>query len=288
MTPLRQRMTEDMQLRGLSPNTQRSYLSYVSLLARHYGCSPDQLTEDDLRDYFLYLQNERKLSQRSCQAHLSGIKFLYTFTLKREWPVFNLLRPKPEKKMPVVLSVEEVGQILGSVRRPHYRACLNTIYACGLRVGEAARLRVSEIDSTRMQLHINQGKGNKDRRVPLTDHTLQELRTFWTTHRNPVWLFPRLLHRKVDPLAKTPISTRSIERAFKAALRDSEITKDATVHTLRHSWATHLLESGVSLRLIQIWLGHSSIRSTARYTHLTQTLEANAADQLNSLVTALA
>jgi integrase/recombinase XerD len=287
MTPLRQRMTEDMQLRGLSYNTQRNYLSHVTQLAKHYGRSPDQITEDEIRDYFLYLQNERKLSQGSCRAILSAVKFLYTFTLKREWPVFDLLRPKPEKKLPAVLSIDEVRQVLGCVRRPHYRACLNTIYVCGLRVSEGARLRVGEIDSSRMQLHINQGKGNKDRRVPLTEHTLEELRTFWATHHNPIWLFPALLHRKIDPLATTHMTKRSIERAFKAALRDSGITKEATVHTLRHSWATHLLEVGVSLRLIQIWLGHGSIRSTAKYTHLTRTLETGAADHLNNLVAAL-
>ena len=288
MTRLRQRMSEDMQLRGLSANTQKNYLSHVTQLAKYYEQSPDQITEEDLRAYFLYLQNERGLSQGSCRAALSAIKFLFTFTLKREWKIFDLLRPKTEKKLPVVLSVEEVSHLLSCVRRPHYKACLNTIYACGLRVSEAARLRVSEIDSTRMQLHINQSKGNKDRRVPLPKRTLEELRTFWSSHRNPIWLFPALLHRKVDPLATTHMTKRSIERAFKAALEDSGITKVATVHTLRHSWATHLLEAGLSLRLIQVWMGHGSIRSTAKYTHLTRQLESGATDELNALVDALA
>lgn len=287
MTPLRQRMIEDMQLRGLSPNTQKTYLHQVSLLAQHYGCSPDQITEEEIRAYFLYLRNERQLSQGSCRIALSAIKFLFTFTLKREWTIFDLLRPRTEKKLPVVLSVEEVRHLLGCVRRPHYRVCLSTIYACGLRVSEGTRLRVSDIDSSRMQLHIHQSKGNKDRRVPLPQHTLEQLRAFWTTHRNPVWLFPALLHRQVDPLAKTPMTQRSLERAFKAALEESGISKAATVHTLRHSWATHLLEAGISLRLIQMWLGHGSIRSTAQYTHLTQKFADSATHELNALIDAL-
>jgi integrase len=192
MPPLRQRMIADMQLRGLSTNTQRTYLHQVTQLASYYGRSPEEITEEEVRDYFLYLQNERQLSQGSRRVAFTAIKFLYTLTMQHEWKIFNLLRFKAEKKLPVVLSREEVRHLLGCVRRPHYRACLSTIYACGLRISEGSGLRVKDVDSPRMQLHINQSKGKKDRSVPLPQRTLEQLRIFWTIHRNPIWLFPAL------------------------------------------------------------------------------------------------
>ena len=284
MTPLRQRMIEDIQLRGLSPKTQRAYVRAVRQLAEYYHRSPDQIGEEELRAYFLYLKNEKHLSRSSCTVALCGLKFFYEYTLKRRWPVFQLIRPKKEKKLPVVLSTEEVWQILSCLRRPHYRVCLSTIYACGLRISEGAGLQVRDIDSARMQVHVHLGKGNKDRYVPLPAQTVEQLRRFWVTHRHPVWLFPARTRGGVQFEATTAMSSEGVSEAFKAALAESGINKAATVHTLRHSWATHLLEAGVHLRLIQLWLGHSSPKTTAMYTHLTRKAEEVALATLNELI----
>jgi len=280
-------MIEDMQLRGLSTHTQRGYVRAVHELAVYYNKSPDQVSEEELRSYFLHLKDERKLSRSSCTVVLCGIKFFVEYTLKREMPVFERIRPKKEKKQPVILSREEVYDILSRIRLHHHRVCLSTIYACGLRISEGAGLQVSHIDSARMQLHIHAGKGNKDRRVPLPEQSLQNLRQLWATHRHPVWLFPGPRRGSLMPEAQKAVSTRAVSDAFKAALVESSVSKAATVHTLRHSWATHLLEEGVHLRLIQQWLGHSSPQTTARYTHLTQRAVAQAIAQLNELLAGL-
>jgi len=284
MTPLRQRMIEDMQLRGLAAHTQRAYVRAVRDLAVYTNKSPEQISEGELRSYFLYLKDERKLSRSSCTIALCGVKFFYEYTLKQEMPVLERIRPIREKKQPVILSRGEVQDILSRVRLAHYRVCLSTIYACGLRISEGTGLQVSHIDGARKQLHIRSGKGNKDRRIPLPEQSLIQLRQLWVTHRHPVWLFPKRNRGGVIPGAKSAMSTEAVAVAFKAALAESAVTKAATVHTLRHSWATHLLEAGVHLRLIQQWLGHSSLNTTAHYTHLTQQAEALAALQVNDLI----
>jgi len=264
-TPLRQKMIEDMQLRGFAVRTQEAYLSAVILLARHYQKSPDQINEEELRQYFLYLKNEKHAARNTCTIALCGIKFFFQHTLGRDWKTFDFLRPAREKKLPVVLSTAEVRSILGRVRRYHYRVCLSTIYACGLRLQEGLHLQVSHIDSDRLLLHICHGKGGKDRYVPLPKPILDLLRQYWVTHRNPLWLFPSISQSGNDPMEAS-----GVQRAFRAALHESGISKPATIHTLRHSWATHLLEAGVNLRIIQEYLGHASPSTTAIYTHLTQ------------------
>ena len=287
MTPLRKRMIEDMQLRGLSEGTQKVYISVVRDLAHYYNKSPDQISDEQLRLYFLYLKDEKKLARSTCTVAISGIKFLYDYTLKRNWPVLDLVRPKKKHKQPVILSQDEVYRILACVEQVHYQTCLKMIYVCGLRVSEGVGLQVSHIDSARLQLHLRDTKGGKDRRVPLPNQILKELRHLWRTHRNPVWVFPKRDRRDVLPNAEGSMSTKSISRAFKMALGQSGVTKAATIHTLRHSWATHLLEAGVHLRLIQLWLGHSSLRTTAHYLHLSQKVEAVAVSQLNEFVARL-
>jgi site-specific recombinase XerD len=272
-------MMEDMQLRGLSEGTQETYIRVVRQLAEHYGRSPDQLSQEELRRYFLYLKNERRLSRSSCTQVLSALKFLYEQTLRREWPILGFVRPAPERKLPVILSVEEVRQVLGCLRQPHYRVCLSTIYACGLRLLEGVRLQVGDIDSGRMVLHVRGGKGNKDRYVPLPEDSLRQLRQHWLRHRQPVWLFPGR-----ELAASQPMDESGVQKAFRAGLRDSGINKAASVHTLRHSYATHLLEAGVNLRQIQSYLGHSSLSTTALYTHLTQKTEVNAIETINQLM----
>jgi integrase/recombinase XerD len=286
MTPLRQRMIEDMQLRGFSARTQECYVAAVRQLAGHYHRSPDRLTEEDLRQYFLYLANEKKVARATATIALCGIKFFYEQTLGRHWTTLRFVRPQREKKLPVVLSREEVRRILAEVRSAVYRACLTTIYACGLRLLEGARLQVADVDSARMLLHIH-GKGKKDRYVPLPEPTLQLLRAHWRTHRSPVWLFPApTRHGLEHSLAHDggPVTRSSLQSAFRAALKRSGIAKRARVHTLRHSYATHLLEAGVNLRIIQDNLGHGSARTTQLYTHLTREVRATLTDPLNQLM----
>ena len=282
MTELRQRMLENMQLRGLAPKTQAAYLRAVRQLAQYYSKSPDQITQEELRDYFLYLKNEKQVSRSACTVALCGIKFFYEHTLQRTWVLFDLVRPPKENKLPVVLSHDEVRRILNQVHKYAYRVCLSTIYACGLRLGEGSRLQVGDVDSERMCLNVRNSKGNKDRYVPLPETTLRLLRAFWTTHRHAVWLFPGQSH------TNKPICPTGIQRAFKLALQSSGVKKAATVHTLRHSWATHLLEAGINLRFIQLWLGHKSLKTTAIYTHLTRPAATIATTTINDLMADLA
>ena len=283
MTPLRQRMTEDMQLAGYSSKTQQAYVGAVRQLFAHFNCTPAQLTEEQLREYFLYLANERKVSRPTATIALCGIKFFYQRTLQRDWTTLGLVRPRPEKKLPVVLSREEVHRILEQVHTPVYRACLKTIYSGGLRLREGSHLQITDIDSGRMFLHIH-GKGGKDRYVPLADRTLKLLREFWTTHRSRPWLFPAT-SRGVKPGGPIgPLTDSSLQKAFKRAVAAAGISKRAHIHSLRHSYATHLLEMGVNLRIIQENLGHGSARTTQIYTHLTAEARAAMMDPLNELM----
>lgn len=285
MTELRKRMIESLQLRGLSERTQESYVRAVRQLAEHFHKSPDLISEEELRQYFLYIKNVKKWSRPTTTIALCGIKFFFEFTLNKEFTILSLVRPAPEKKLPVILSQEEVRKILSCIRLPRYRVCLTTIYSCGLRLQEGTHLQVPDIDSARMMLHIRHGKGNKDRYVPLPQSTLEGLRQYWKTHRNPIWLFPSEGRAHLN-LAKAtePIHHSGVQEAFHAALKDSHINKRASVHTLRHSWATHLLEGGVNLRLIQEYLGHSSPATTSLYTHLTARAEQLGADIINRLI----
>jgi site-specific recombinase XerD len=267
-------MIETLQLRGYSERTRECYLRAVSQLARHYHKSPDLITDEGLRQYFLYLKNVKKYSRAASTIAICGIKFFFEKTLGKQFTTFELVRAPHEKKLPVILSVEEVLTILARVRLPRYRACLSTIYSCGLRLQEGTHIQVRDIDSARAMLHERHGKGGKDRYVPLPERTLELLREYWKTHRNPIWMFPSegkdhiALKKATEPMHKS-----SVQEAFRAALKETKINKAASVHTLRHSWATHLLEAGVNLRLIQEYLGHSSPQTTSIYTHLTARAE---------------
>jgi len=286
MTPLRQHMIEAMQLRGLAPRTQESYLAAVRQLARHYGKSPDCITEDQLRQYFLFLCNDKQLAPNTTNLAINAIKFFYTYTLRRPWPLRDLLRPPIPKKLPIVLAPEEIWRIIDHVRRSDYRVCLSVIYACGLRLLEGVQLQVSQIDSARMQLLIRGGKGNKDRAVPLPPRILTLLRAHWRLHRNPFWLFPGT-PRDGERHASVPMDESGLQKAFRHAVQAAGVTKHATIHSLRHSWATYLLESGVNVRMLQLWMGHASPTTTAIYTHLTQHAEQTAATALERLTAGL-
>ncbi|MBC8503380.1 MAG: site-specific integrase [Chloroflexi bacterium] len=288
MTIIRQRMIEDMQLRGLSGGTQELYVRAVRQLAEYYKKSPEIITEEEIRQYFIYLNNIKGVAQNTYGVALAGIKFIYRYTLRRQLTTFDLMRPRREKKLPVVLSVAEVGQILGQIRRFRYQVCLSTIYACGLRIQEGTLLQVGDIDSDRMLVHVRKGKGSKDRCVPLPERILGILRRYWITHRHEVWLYPVKTPAGVSlSEASHPMSVKGVQDAFRAALEESGVRKKATVHTLRHSWATHLLEAGISLRLIQGYLGHSSPATTAIYTHLTRKTDVMTVEAINQMLDAL-
>ena len=282
MTPLRQRMIEAMHLRGLSRRTRDSYISAVSQLARHYNTSPDLLSEDELRQYFLFLIVDRQLAPNTTNVALNAIKFFFIYTLRRPWPLRDLVRPPLPQKLPIVLTPQEIWRIIAQVRRPDYSVCLSVIAACGLRLLEGVDLQVSQIDSARMQLVIRGGKGNKDRAVPLPSRTLSLLRAQWRLHRNPVWLFPGT-PPKGQRHACAAMDASGLQKAFHKALVAAGVTKEATIHSLRHSWATHLVEHGVNIRVVQLWMGHASPTTTAIYTHLTKQVEECAAKALDAL-----
>jgi site-specific recombinase XerD len=269
-------MIEDLQLAGMSEKTQEAYVRAVLQLSEYFGKSPDKIGEEEIRSYFLYMKNEKKWSRSTMTVGICGIKFFWVHTLRRDWSIIGLVRPAREKKLPVVLSRREVILIMNHVRFPRYRVCLETIYSLGLRLKEAIRLQVCDIDKDRMVVHVRHGKGGKDRYVPLPERTLQLLREFWVIHRNDIWLFPKARrlgdgkygYNILKP-TQEPFSVSVIQYAFRVALKASGIRKKAHVHSLRHSYATHLLEAGVNLRQIQTNLGHKSPATTAVYTHLT-------------------
>ena len=259
MTSLRQRMTEDMQVRNLALNTQTCYVQQVSLFARHFNKSPEQLGPGDIRAYQVYLTNERKLAPGSILIAVAALRFLYKVSLKKDWSFEDVIPPpKKPQKLPIVLSPEEVLQFLGSVGSMKHRAILTTCYAAGLRISEAVRLKPTDIDSHRMVIRVEQGKGQKDRYVMLSPLLLDTLRSYWRAVRPKGWLFE-------GDVPGQPINRSSVELACQKAHRLSGIRKPITPHSLRHGFAVHLLESGTDVRTIQLLLGHRSLATTARY-----------------------
>lgn len=280
MTPLRSRMIEDMQLHGYASRTQGLYVGVIAKFARHYGKSPELISEEELRQYFLHATQVEKISRSYATITLCALKFLFEKTLHRGWPSLQLMRPAKARKLPVVLSKEEVRRILACVYTPVYRVCLTTIYSCGLRLSEGAFLKIEDVDSSRMLLRVT-GKGSKQRYVPLPQKTLELLRDFWLSHRSKPWLFPA---RPSEPGNPKPIRPEGLQEAFARALAKSGVSKRAHVHTLRHSYATHLLEAGVNLRVIQEILGHQSLRTTALYTHLSPEVLQQTSRTINEII----
>jgi site-specific recombinase XerD len=281
-------MIEDMQLRGFSERTQEAYVRAVRQLAAHYHKSPDQITEEEIRQYFLYNKNIRKWSRSASTIALCGIKFLYSHTLEKEWTTFTLVRPPKQKKLPPILSRKEVRRIFNSIKMAYHRVCLITIYSLGLRLQEGTHLQVSDIDSDRMFVHIHHGKGNKDRYIPLPERTLDILRIFYKTHRNPTLLFPAPGRGQIHmPTTDKPMPKASIQIAFKEACRKAKIMKHVSVHHLRHAYAVHLLEAGVNLRFVQEYLGHSDPRTTMIYTRLINKALSNPVKIINQVMTDL-
>jgi len=274
-----------LQLAGMSERTQQCYTRSIRMLVNFCGKTPDLITESELEDYFLHRKNVDKWSPATMRICYSGIKFFFINVLKRDWHTLTLIHAKREQRLPTVLSRQEVGSILKTVRTPQNKAYLTTTYSCGLRLREALHLQVSDIDSDRMRIHVHRGKGAKDRYVSLPESTLHILRSYWKLHRNPTWIFPRLGRSgKEGPTAQSPMNKGSVQGALRRVLNQLNLKKRISVHTLRHSYATHLLEAGVSFRRIQQYLGHSSLNSTMVYLHLTTQGHQNAYRIINELM----
>ena len=277
MTALRRRLLEDMQVRQLSPHTQRAYVNNIAQFARYFGQSPDALGPDEIRTYQVYLTNDRKLAPSSISMAVSALRFLYTVTLTRAWRVEAVIpAPKQPRTLPVVLSPEEVVQCLASVTHPMHRTILTTWYAAGLRISEAIRLTAPAIDSQRMVLRITLGTGPQDRYVMLSPKRLEILRVWWTRTRPVHWLFP-------GARPDRPIGRAAVERHCHRARRRCRMTKPMTPHSLRHACAVHLLEAGTDVRTIQLLLGHRSLATTARYLHIATTTVCATASPLDVL-----
>ena len=260
MTPLRQRMVEDLKIRRYSPATQANYIRCVAQFARHFGRPVERLSQEHVREFLAYLSIEARVSYGTLSQYVSALRFLYRVTLGKPWAVEQIPYPRSEVHLPPIPTREQVLKFLECVPNIKHRAALTTCYAAGLRVSEAVALEVTDIDSCRMIIHVRQGKRRKDRMVPLSPALLQLLRTYWRVVQSRDWLFPGRYGQH--------LSSRVIQHACARARRVSGLKRRFTVHTLRHAFATHLLERGANLRTLQVLLGHASIRTTATYTHV--------------------
>jgi integrase/recombinase XerD len=261
-----ERMSEDMRLRDFRPRTQEAYALAVRQFMDRTGREQDDLTDEDVRAYFLYLRDEKKLAPSTINVAVNALRFFFVHTLQRDWAVFDILRVHKPRMLPVVMSPKEVRSVLGAVRHPVRRMALTTIYALGLRLNEGLDLETGHIDGARLMVWVRDGKGAKDRGVPLPRPLLARLRQYWKTERprsSTSFLF-------VPPEGTAPLHETTLQKTFTAARVDARLEKAASIHTLRHSYATHLLEAGVSLRTIQHVLGHKSMRTTEVYLHVTQ------------------
>lgn len=263
MSALRKQMQADMVLRGMAHRTQQAYIESVARLARFYHRSPERITPEEVQRYLLYLLQERRLAHSSCNVVCSALTFLYGVTLKRQ-TAFELPRPKVPQRLPQILSHEEVAAIFKHTANLKHRAFLMTTYGAGLRLMEACHLKVADLDSERMTIRVEQGKGAKDRYTLLSPELVKELRRYWIAHRPGLWLFPSPRNPQL------PMLPKSAQRLYHAAKARAGITKDGGIHALRHAFATHLLEAGTDVHTIQRLLGHGSLSTTERYFHLAQ------------------
>ena len=276
MHPLRQRMLDDMQIRNFAPGTQQAYIRAMANFAQPFGRSPDQLGREEIRAYQIYLAQEKQVGWGAFNTTVSALRFFYRTTLEKDWRIDLIPFPHRERKLPVVLSPDEVQRFFAAIPSLRHRAMLVTAYAGGLRVSEVAHLQVTDIDSRRMVIRICQGKGHKDRYVMLSPRLLKLLRIYWKAAHPKTWLFPG---RDVEG----PISRRGIAWACQQAPLSAGLNKDVTVRSLRHSFATHLLEGGTDVRTIQLLMGHASLRTTALYMHVASTTINSTRSPLDSL-----
>jgi len=288
MQNILQTVTQDLQLAGYRPKTVESYSYHVKKFLEYFNKDPKIITEDEIKQYFLFLKYKKKLSGSASAQAISGIKFMFQKTLDLDFKVFGIVKNPRGKKLPVILTREQVRDVLKRIRVLRHKACLTLIYSCGLRLHEATSIAPADIDSKRMVVHIKDGKGRKDRVVPLPQYTLQILREHYKTHRNHKFIFPapgRGGYRENQ--SQRPLPDSSIQTVLKKALRESAIIKNVSVHNLRHSYATHLLEAGIDIRIIQKYLGHTSIQSTMIYTHLTPIISENVQQKVDQLMSGL-
>ena len=278
MTALRQRMIEDMQLRNLSPHTIEAYVSAVARFAKHFGQSPEQLNPDQVRQYLLHLVRDQRVGWSRYNIARCGLQFFYQITLGQNVQFKKLPCARAPKRLPTVLSRDELRRLFDVVEHDlKHKALLMTLYAAGLRVSEALALKAADIDSPRMLIHVRLGKGNKDRMVKLSAQLLGVLRDYWRARRPKVWLFPQ--NHSPDRAMESGTAQRIVQRAAKRA----GITRRVSRHTLRHSYATHLLEAGTDLRTIQLLLGHTNLKTTSIYMHVSQAQLNAAASPLDLL-----
>lgn len=275
-----------VELKDFRPPTKKEYVRYVRKLGEHYACDPAALSEDQLRAYFLFLRQEKQFGGSAMKLARCALRCFFRECLHvTGWTVFEEVRVAPPQTLPLVLTREQVATLLGTLREPRYRAALTLIYHTGLRVGEAVRIELRDLRETHTphpRLHVRCGKGGKDRFVPLAPAMVAQLRAWWQTHRHPQWLFPgptsgwreRAQPADAAQRAASHLSVSAVQNTFRLARATSGLPVEATVHTLRHCYATHLLEEGVSLRLISQYLGHASLETTVIYTHLTPLNEA--------------
>jgi integrase/recombinase XerD len=266
MGKLHDQMKEDLLLKAYSPHTQRAYLGCVRQFVRHYMRSPQEMGEQEVRDFLLHLVRDRNASPATQDMYVSAFKFLYVVTLKRPEVVKDLSHPKRPKTLPVILSPEEVLRVFAAINSVKYKAIIAAAYAAGLRISEVCGLRIADIDSQRMRIHIRSGKGKKDRYVMLGESLLVLLRQYYQAVRpQGEYLFP-------GQKPQSHISTTSVSSVLRQVIRETGLAKKVSMHTLRHCFATHLMEAGTDIRILQVLLGHSSIRTTLRYTHITDRL----------------
>ena len=277
---------DDLKLLPIGPRTEKAYWSCLRQLSEFYQKSPDLITAEEIRQYCIHLKTQKKVARQTSTQAICAIKIFWEKTLQRTWPhELELVRANPQFKLPVVLSAGEVRRILKAVTFFDHQVALTTIYSCGLRLGEGLGLEVRDIDSERMFLHIRAGKGNADRYVPLAQRTLERLRELWKTHRHERLLFPAKGHGGGGASTATrPMCRSTLQRAFRLALKKSGVKKTAHVHSLRHSYATHLLEQGENLRQLQVNLGHRRPEVTALYAHLTSLCQTQHQKRLNTFM----
>jgi len=289
MNDWHQRMTNALQLNGKGERTQEAYTRAVRMLAQFYDKTPDLVTEQELQEYFLQRKNVNQWSPKTMRICYCGIRFFYQNVLHRDWHLLGILRAQNEHRLPSVLSTEEVRSLLVRVKTFQNYTYLSTVYSCGLRLQEGLYLQVSDIDSNRMMIHVHRGKGAKDRYVPLPQSTLHLLRRYWLTHRHPDLLFPALgRNGKGANEAQNPMAKSSVQGAFRSAKFAAGIhKKGVAIHTLRHSYATHLLEAGVNLRVIQRYMGHAQLETTMLYLHLTPKGQEDACQLINHVMEGL-
>ncbi len=261
MGKFRDRMERDLEIRGFSPSTQQAYLARMKAMVRFFMRPPDELTLEDINAYQLHLTRERKVGWATYNQSIGAMRFFFGVTLNRDWDMQRIPYQKTGRKLPVVLSCEEVSQLFQAVTNIKHRAILMTAYAGGLRVSEVTHLRVSDVDAQRMMLRVEQGKGRQDRYVMLSHKLLVVLREYWKIYKTRHWLF-------AGQNPEQPLTRAAVHKFFQKARRKAGITKKVSVHGLRHSFATHLLESGINIRKIQLLLGHRSLQSTQIYTHV--------------------